>query len=162
MKPRGGSTALAKKRHVAGSAAEAQQQQAEPQPPAPIVEFIEQPTCKPIRFRYPCENRTTGTIPGASSTGLDKTVPAIRIRNYVGQAVIVVSAVATKEPHFAHPYNLVGPDCKHGVLTLNVDVAPGQDEVQFEHVGIQCVPKKEVTRTLNLRREKRLDPFHGE
>lgn len=46
----------------------------------PYVEIIEQPT-KTLRFRYECEGRLAGNIPGVSSTLENKTCPSIRVSN---------------------------------------------------------------------------------
>lgn len=46
----------------------------------PYVEVIEQPT-KTLRFRYECEGRSAGNIPGANSTLENKTCPSIRVSN---------------------------------------------------------------------------------
>lgn len=43
------------------------------------------------RFRYECEGRSAGSIPGANSTADNKTFPTIQIIGYTGQAVCVVS-----------------------------------------------------------------------
>lgn len=57
------------------------------------IEIVEQPDSKPIRFRYECEQRSTSTIMGATSTDSVKTYPAIRILNYEGEIAILVSCV---------------------------------------------------------------------
>lgn len=36
--------------------------------PAPYVEILEHPAPKALRFRYECEGRSAGSIPGANST----------------------------------------------------------------------------------------------
>lgn len=46
------------------------------------VRVIEQPASKGLRFRYECEGRSAGSIPGSSSTNDNKTFPTIQ----VGQA----------------------------------------------------------------------------
>ena len=46
----------------------------------PYVEIIEQPSPKALRFRYECEGRMAGSLPGASSTADNKTYPAIKVR----------------------------------------------------------------------------------
>lgn len=44
-----------------------------------------------IRFRYECEGRSAGSIPGANATPENKTFPTIQVVNYKGPAVVVVS-----------------------------------------------------------------------
>lgn len=45
----------------------------------PYVEIIEQPAGKALRFRYECEGRSAGSIPGVNSTPENKTFPSIRV-----------------------------------------------------------------------------------
>lgn len=45
----------------------------------PYVEIIEQPASKALRFRYECEGRSAGSIPGVNSTPENKTFPSIRV-----------------------------------------------------------------------------------
>lgn len=52
-----------------------------------------------FRFRYECEGRSAGSIPGASSTPENKTFPAIQVIGHQGRAVVVVSCV-TKDPPY--------------------------------------------------------------
>lgn len=46
---------------------------------APYVEIIEQPRTKGLRFRYECEGRSAGSIPGENSTPEKKTYPTIKV-----------------------------------------------------------------------------------
>lgn len=53
------------------------------------VEIIEQPASKALRFRYECEGRSAGSIPGVNSTPENKTFPSIRVsRNYIEQPFV--------------------------------------------------------------------------
>lgn len=45
----------------------------------PYVEILEQPASKALRFRYECEGRSAGSIPGINSTPENKTFPSIRV-----------------------------------------------------------------------------------
>lgn len=65
----------------------------------PYATILEQPASKALRFRYECEGRSAGSIPGASSTADNKTYPTIQIINYVGRAVVVVSCVTKDFPY---------------------------------------------------------------
>lgn len=81
----------------------------DPNPPAqqpstsggmrPTVEITEQPASKALRFRYECEGRSAGSIPGVMSTPENKTYPTIRVRGYVGRAIVVVSCVTKDAPY---------------------------------------------------------------
>lgn len=66
---------------------------------APYVIIEEQPAPKALRFRYECEGRSAGAIPGANSTSENKTYPTIKVMNYIGRAVVVVSCVTKDYPH---------------------------------------------------------------
>ncbi|KAK3581422.1 hypothetical protein CHS0354_016284 [Potamilus streckersoni] len=122
----------------------------------PFVEIFEQPKSRGLRFRYECEGRSAGSIPGEKSTTEKKTYPTIKIHNYNGPAVIVVSCVTKDEPYRPHPHNLVGKDCKKGVCTLRIR---DTNTVTFPHLGIQCAKKKDVEDNLKLRQEINVDPY---
>ncbi|KAL4237781.1 hypothetical protein ACF0H5_002493 [Mactra antiquata] len=122
----------------------------------PYVEITEQPKARGLRFRYECEGRSAGSIPGETSTPERKTFPSIKIHNYSGPAVIVVSCVTKEEPYKPHPHNLVGKDCKKGVCTLRIR---DTTTVSFPHLGIQCAKKKDVEGNLKTRQDINVDPF---
>ncbi|PVD25976.1 hypothetical protein C0Q70_13643 [Pomacea canaliculata] len=130
----------------------------ENRPGEPWVEIVEQPKQRGLRFRYQCEGRSAGSIPGEHSTNEKKTFPTIKIHNYKGQAIIVVSCVTKDpEPHCKpHPHSLVGRDCKKGVCTVRVKDA---SVVSFPQLGIQCAKKKDVEGALSLRKEINVDPY---
>lgn len=65
----------------------------------PHVQILEQPAPKALRFRYECEGRSAGSIPGANSTVETKTYPEIQVVNYTGRAVVVVSCVTKDLPY---------------------------------------------------------------
>lgn len=44
-----------------------------------FVKITEQPASKGLRFRYECEGRSAGSIPGVSSTNELKTYPTIEV-----------------------------------------------------------------------------------
>lgn len=68
-------------------------------PSEPYVIIEEEPAPKALRFRYECEGRSAGAIPGANSTAENKTYPTIKVMNYTGRAVVVVSCVTKDLPH---------------------------------------------------------------
>ncbi|XP_011173619.1 embryonic polarity protein dorsal [Solenopsis invicta] len=124
----------------------------------PHVEILEQPASKALRFRYECEGRSAGSIPGINSMPENKTFPSIRIMGYKGRAMVVVSCVTKDAPYRPHPHNLVGKEvCKQGVCT--VEVPSGNMVVTFSNLGIQCVKKKDIEEALRVRQELRVDPF---
>lgn len=47
----------------------------------PFVRIIEQPARGGTRFRYECEGRSAGSIPGVNSTADVTTYPAIQVRD---------------------------------------------------------------------------------
>ncbi|XP_059489897.1 embryonic polarity protein dorsal-like isoform X2 [Neocloeon triangulifer] len=125
----------------------------------PRVEIIEQPAPKALRFRYECEGRSAGSIPGVHATNENKSFPTIKIVNFTGRCMAVVSCVTKDQPYMVHPHNLVGKDGKQGVCTAAVDTETMT--CQLTNLGIQCVKKKEVERSLEVRRRLRIDPFKG-
>jgi len=46
---------------------------------SPYITIIEQPAPKALRFRYECEGRSAGSIPGVNSTADNKTYPTIKV-----------------------------------------------------------------------------------
>lgn len=132
-------------------------------PPAPqqaTVQIVEQPAPKALRFRYECEGRSAGSIPGVNSTSENKTYPTIRINGFRGQATIVVSCVTKDRPHMPHPHNLVGREgCQRGVFTIKAAITPEANEYQFRNLGIQCVKRRDIADALQQRAVLRVDPF---
>ena len=109
---------------------------------AAYVTVVEQPASKGLRFRYECEGRSAGSIPGASSTLENRTFPTIQVSGYEGRAVVVVSCVTNEAPYRPHPHNLVGKEgCKKGVCTMELTEAM---HCSFPNLGIQCVKKKDI------------------
>jgi len=130
----------------------------------PQLRILEQPKSNALRFRYQCEGRGAGALQGQHSTSERKSFPKIQIVGYKGPAVVVVSCVThdTDLPR-AHPHNLVSPasvgrdGCKKGVCTMNVN--SDDMTLEFQHLGIQCVRKKDIEESLKQRKEIRVDPY---
>lgn len=123
------------------------------------VKIIEQPASKALRFRYECEGRSAGSIPGATSTPENKTFPTIQVVGYQGRAVVVVSCVTKDVPYRPHPHNLVGKEgCKKGICS--VEISGESMTATFSNLGIQCVKKKDIDEALRIREGIRVDPFH--
>ncbi|XP_054714028.1 embryonic polarity protein dorsal-like [Uloborus diversus] len=127
----------------------------------PYVRILEQPASRSLRFRYECEieGRSAGSIVGASNTPENRTYPTIQVMNYTGQYAVVVSCVAKDGPPYRpHPHNLVGREgCKRGVCTLLVN-NPDMT-CSFTSLGIQCVKKRDIDKSLKVREAHKLDPF---
>jgi len=122
-----------------------------------FVKIVEQPAAKGLRFRYECEGRSAGSIPGAASTPDNRTFPTIQVDGYTGRAVVVASCVTSEPPYRPHPHQLVGKDgCKKGVCTM--EISPTMS-CSFPNLGIQCVKKKDIEGALALRQQIRVDPF---
>ena len=43
------------------------------------TDIVEQPASKGLRFRYECEGRSAGCIPGVNTTNENKTYPTIKV-----------------------------------------------------------------------------------
>jgi len=130
----------------------------------PFVRILEQPASHKLRFRYKCEGRGAGALQGERSSPEKKTFPKIQIVGYKGPAVVVVSCVThDSEIPKTHPHNLVSPasvgrdGCKKGVCTMNVNNE--EMSVEFPHLGIQCVRRRDIADALKQRQEIRVDPF---
>lgn len=128
----------------------------------PYVRIVEEPAKCAIRFRYECEGRSAGSIPGINSTQENKTYPTIQVCNYRGKAVVVVSCVTKDPPYRPHPHNLVGKEgCKKGVCTIVINENNSDMTCTFTSLGIQCVKRKDIEDSLKNREQIKVDPFRS-
>ncbi|XP_010133788.1 PREDICTED: proto-oncogene c-Rel [Buceros rhinoceros silvestris] len=111
-----------------------------------------------MRFRYKCEGRSAGSIPGEHSTENNKTFPSIQILNYYGKVKIRTTLVTKNEPYKPHPHDLVGKDCRDGYY--EAEFGPERRVLSFQNLGIQCVKKKELKESISLRISKKINPFN--
>ncbi|XP_059728274.1 transcription factor p65 [Haemorhous mexicanus] len=125
---------------------------------APFVEILEQPKQRGMRFRYKCEGRSAGSIPGEHSTESTKTHPTIRVNNYRGPGRVRVSLVTKDPPHRPHPHELVGKDCKDGFY--EAELCPERSIHSFQNLGIQCVKKRELEAAVAERIRTNNNPFN--
>ncbi|XP_039751066.1 embryonic polarity protein dorsal isoform X3 [Pararge aegeria] len=131
-----------------------------PAPGQPYVRIVEQPAGKALRFRYECEGRSAGSIPGANSTPERRSYPTIEVCGHKGPAIIVVSCVTREAPYKPHPHNLVGREkCDEGVCTVKTTITEDSPQVSFSNLGIQCVKRKDIANALKTRERLRVDPF---
>ncbi|XP_033126833.1 putative transcription factor p65 homolog isoform X8 [Anneissia japonica] len=133
-----------------------------PKEAKPAVEIVEQPKQKDLRFRYECEGRSAGSIPGEKSSSDKKTFPSIRITNYKGSAKVVVSLVTREKGRSdprPHPHGLVGKDCNNGICIKNLSKA--DKIIKFENLGIQCIKKKDIVTALEERINQGIDPYNN-
>ncbi|XP_048851425.1 putative transcription factor p65 homolog isoform X2 [Brienomyrus brachyistius] len=122
----------------------------------PFIEIIEQPKQRGMRFRYKCEGRSAGSIPGEKSNDSTKTHPAIKIHNYNGPIRVRISLVTKSMPYKPHPHELVGKDCKHGYYEADLQERRVHS---FQNLGIQCVKKKDVAEAISYRLMTFNNPF---
>ena len=130
-----------------------------------LVKIVEQPAENRVRFRFPIEGRSAGSIAGVSATADNKTFPTVEIVGYKGPAKVVVSCVEDKfytdlngyKTYRAHPHNLVGKHCKEGVCIM--DVNEETMTCQFSNIGVQCVTKRQIEASLQIRKRIQVDPF---
>uniref|UniRef100_A0A1A9ZL86 RHD domain-containing protein n=1 Tax=Glossina pallidipes TaxID=7398 RepID=A0A1A9ZL86_GLOPL len=123
----------------------------------PYVRIVQQPTGKPLAFRYECDGRPGDPILGDNSTPENKTYPAIEIVGYTGQAIVITSCVTKDAPYRPHPHKLIGTDCLDGVCkkVFNTEQMP----VAFKNLSVQYVKKKNIESALRKREAMRIDPF---
>ncbi|NXS09623.1 REL protein, partial [Neodrepanis coruscans] len=126
--------------------------------PEPYIEIFEQPRQRGMRFRYKCEGRSAGSIPGEHSTDNNKTFPSIQILNYFGKLKIRTTLVTKNEPYKPHPHHLVGKDCRDGYY--EAEFGPERRVLSFQNLGIQCVKKKDLKESISLRISKKVNPFN--
>ncbi|XP_062427493.1 proto-oncogene c-Rel isoform X2 [Rhea pennata] len=111
-----------------------------------------------MRFRYKCEGRSAGSIPGEHSTDNNKTFPSIQILNYFGKVKIRTTLVTKNEPYKPHPHDLVGKDCRDGYY--EAEFGPERRVLSFQNLGIQCVKKKDLKESISSRISKKINPFN--
>ncbi|MED6256759.1 hypothetical protein ATANTOWER_017365 [Ataeniobius toweri] len=122
----------------------------------PYIEIIEQPKQRGMRFRYKCEGRSAGSIPGEKSNDTTKTYPSIKVHNYSGPLRVRISLVTKNPPYKPHPHELVGKDCKHGYYEADLQERRIHS---FQNLGIQCVKKKDVNEAITCRLQTSNNPF---
>ncbi|XP_055519561.1 transcription factor RelB-like [Leucoraja erinacea] len=127
--------------------------------PAPKLVITEQPKQRGMRFRYECEGRSAGSIPGENTTEINKTLPTAQIQNWHGEVKMVISLVTKDAPYKPHPHSLVGKDCQNGICEVTVSPKCNM-KACFANLGIQCVKKKETTRAVEHRLKIGIDPFN--
>ncbi|XP_038642142.1 transcription factor RelB-like [Scyliorhinus canicula] len=125
----------------------------------PKLVIVEQPKQRGMRFRYECEGRSAGSIPGENTTEQSKTLPAIQIQNWQGEVKVIVSLVTKDEPYKPHPHSLVGKDCQNGICEVTVSPKCNM-KASFANLGIQCMKKKEIGKALDHRLKLGIDPFN--
>ncbi|OQR68950.1 embryonic polarity protein dorsal-like, partial [Tropilaelaps mercedesae] len=124
----------------------------------PYVRILVQPQSRALRFRYKCEGRYPGALTGVGTTNEVKMYPQIKVENYVGKFVVVISCVTKDAPYYPHPHNIVSKEaCKDGVYSNKFDKS--DMTATFTSLGIQCVKKTEVMGSLDERFKLRIDPF---
>ncbi|XP_070285381.1 proto-oncogene c-Rel isoform X1 [Myotis yumanensis] len=124
----------------------------------PYIEIIEQPRQRGMRFRYKCEGRSAGSIPGEHSTDNNRTYPSIQIKNCYGKGKVRITLVTKNDPFKPHPHDLVGKDCRDGYYEAEF----GQERrpLFFQNLGIRCVKKKEVKEAIISRIRAGINPFN--
>uniref|UniRef100_V9KLL7 Transcription factor RelB-like protein n=1 Tax=Callorhinchus milii TaxID=7868 RepID=V9KLL7_CALMI len=125
----------------------------------PKLVITEQPKQRGMRFRYECEGRSAGSIPGENTNEHNKTLPTVQIQNWQGEVRIVVSLVTKDRPFKPHPHSLVGKDCQNGICEVTVSPKCNM-KASFSNLGIQCVKKKEVLKAIELRQKLGIDPYN--
>ncbi|KAF3708543.1 Nuclear factor NF-kappa-B p105 subunit DNA-binding factor KBF1 [Channa argus] len=124
----------------------------------PAIQIFEQPKQRGMRFRYKCEGRSAGSIPGEKSSDNNRTYPSVQILNYCGKGKVRVYLVTKNEPYRPHPHDLVGKDCKDGFY--EAEFGPDRRVIAFQNLGIQCVRRREVKEAIVQRITRGINPFN--
>ncbi|KAL0983747.1 hypothetical protein UPYG_G00132190 [Umbra pygmaea] len=126
--------------------------------PEPSVHIFEQPKQRGMRFRYRCEGRSAGSIPGERSSENNRSYPTVQILNCCGKGKVRVTLVTKNEPYKPHPHDLVGKDCKDGFY--EAEFGPERRVIAFQNLGIQCVRRREVKDAILQRITRAINPFN--
>lgn len=124
----------------------------------PHIQIFEQPKQRGMRFRYKCEGRSAGSIPGEHSSDNNRTYPSVQILNCCGRGKVRVYLVTKNEPYRPHPHDLVGKDCKDGYY--EAEFGPDRRVIPFQNLGIQCVRRREVKDAILQRITRGINPFN--
>ncbi|KAL6101557.1 rel [Pungitius sinensis] len=124
----------------------------------PAMQIYEQPKQRGMRFRYKCEGRSAGSIPGEKSSDNNRSYPSLQILNYCGKGKVRVHLVTKNEPYRPHPHDLVGKDCKDGFY--EAEFGPDRRVIAFQNLGIQCVRRREVKDAIMQRMTRGINPFN--
>uniref|UniRef100_A0A3Q0RVK7 REL proto-onco, NF-kB subunit n=1 Tax=Amphilophus citrinellus TaxID=61819 RepID=A0A3Q0RVK7_AMPCI len=124
----------------------------------PAIQIFEQPKQRGMRFRYKCEGRSAGSIPGEKSSDNNRTYPSLQILNFSGKGKVRVYLVTKNEPYRPHPHDLVGKDCKDGFY--EAEFGPERRVIAFQNLGIQCVRRREVKDAIIQRITRGINPFN--
>ncbi|KAK9541928.1 hypothetical protein VZT92_001939 [Zoarces viviparus] len=124
----------------------------------PAVQIYEEPKQRGMRFRYKCEGRSAGSIPGKNSSDNNRSYPSLQILNYCGKGKVRVYLVTKNEPYRPHPHDLVGKDCKDGFY--EAEFGPDRRVIAFQNLGIQCVRRREVKEAIEQRMTRGINPFN--
>ncbi|KAK9964461.1 hypothetical protein ABG768_005632 [Culter alburnus] len=124
----------------------------------PCAQIFEQPKQRGMRFRYKCEGRSAGSIPGERSSDNNRTYPSIQILNVNVKGKVRVTLVTKSEPYKPHPHDLVGKDCKDGYY--EAEFGPERRVIAFQNLGIQCVRRREVRDAIMQRYSRGINPFN--
>uniref|UniRef100_A0A8C3B2X5 RHD domain-containing protein n=1 Tax=Cyclopterus lumpus TaxID=8103 RepID=A0A8C3B2X5_CYCLU len=125
---------------------------------SPAIQIYEQPKQRGMRFRYKCEGRSAGSIPGDKSSDNNRSYPSLQILNYCGKGKVRVHLVTKNEPYRPHPHDLVGKDCKDGFY--EAEFGPDRRVIAFQNLGIQCVRRREVKEAIVQRMTRGINPFN--
>ncbi|NWQ80171.1 REL protein, partial [Columbina picui] len=110
--------------------------------PEPYIEIFEQPRQRGMRFRYKCEGRSAGSIPGEHSTENNKTFPSIQVNiAFIHELLLPALTVW----------------CSHALDSL---LKSCHICFSFQNLGIQCVKKKDLKESIALRISKKINPFN--
>lgn len=128
--------------------------------PVPFKEeviFTEQPASGYVRFRHKTERLCYARIPGVNSGRQTTSHATLRILDYVGSATARISCVSIDEPYRPHPYQIVGLNCKDGIMLRKFQpdmTLPLSDMV------IRKLYVNEFSQALVLREMEDVDPFN--
>ncbi|XP_055601307.1 embryonic polarity protein dorsal-like [Uranotaenia lowii] len=123
------------------------------------VEITEQPQQNATRYRYKCEGKCAGSIPGVNNTEHRKSFPTIKVHGFTGKATVTVSCVMASYPHRVHPHGVVGKNCKQGIYKAVIEDC--RMSVAFSNLGIRCIRRKAIPEALLKRQQLGVDPYGG-
>ena len=92
-------------------------------------------------------------------TGLFFSVFLLQIAGPTGLKLVVIQLVTSDEPHWPHPYALIGKNCLNGIYFRNTNKT--NKILKLNQIGIQYFSPDKHKKQLEFRKMNNLDPFRS-
>ena len=126
----------------------------------PHLEIVEQPANCGIRFRYLSEKRFGGTLQGEKSSNKERTYPKIKMINYSGPLIIIISAITIDSPFMQHP-NIIANELLSADVVYKKKFYETPEVIELDDLKIYKPKRREIKMNLLSRRDYNIDPTNA-